>query len=433
VKVLHALGWYFPESVGGTEVYVAELARRQRDQGLEVAVAAPDAAVHDTRLIAADGIPVFRYPTATATADFAAYVHALRPDVVHVHSLVTGLGLPQIDAARHVTARVIFTAHLPALGFICQRGTLLRWGREACDGLHDVRRCTACVLEQRGLPQALTGAMTMAGQFVGAAAGLVPGRLGTGLRMPAIIAGNVDRQRQLFTLIDAFVVLNRRAQEIVLANGAPPEKVVLNRLASSFPVMPKPGPAIAPTPRPVRVGFVGRLHETKGLDVLVRAFLALDRDLAITLAIYGPMGADDARRMEAVLRSAAAADARITIEGAVDRAGVDAALHAIDVLCCPSLWFENGPTIALEAQAAGTPVIGSAIGALPEIVADGRNGRLMPPGDAAALTDVLRQIARDPSLIDRWRAALPAPRTMDDVAADYAGLYGTADVMAGHH
>lgn len=432
MKVLHALGWYYPESVGGTEVYVAELARRQRAHGLEVAVVAPDAAASSTRETVWDGVPVFRYPTATADRDFAAYADRLQPDVVHVHSLVTGLGLPQIEAARSVAGRLLFTAHLPALGYLCQRGTLLRWGTEACDGLLDVDACTACVLEQRGVPRALVNVGTRAGQAVGAFATMVPGRIGTGLRMPAIIAGNRDRQHRLLDLVDAFVVLNRRAHEIVLANGAPAGKVVLNRLATSFAVAPKAPAAVAPTRVPVRVGFIGRLHETKGIDVLIEAFARLDRTLPITLEIIGPMGADDAERMVGLLRSAAA-DSRITVRGPLDRAGVDAALHTIDVLCCPSLWFENGPTIALEAQAAGTPVIGTRIGALPEIVTDGVNGRIVPPRDAAALAEVLREMALDPVIVDRWRAALPSPRTMDDIAADYLPLYTPARVMAGHH
>jgi glycosyltransferase involved in cell wall biosynthesis len=274
-----------PESVGGTEVYVAELARRQRALGMDVAVAAPDAAASEPRRLEWEGIPVFRYPTTSADRDFAEYVTALSSDIVHVHSLVTGLGLAQLAAARRVAGRMIFTAHLPALGFTCQRGTLLRWGQDVCDGLVDVSRCAACVLQQRGLPRALTGVMTLVGEAAGPVARLVPGRLGTGLRMPALIAGNINRQGQLFELIDAFVALNRRAMDIVLANGAPADKVVLNRLASSFPVSPKPGASQAPTRTPIRVGFIGRLHETKGIDVLLRAFAALDRDLPIALEI----------------------------------------------------------------------------------------------------------------------------------------------------
>ena len=99
-------------------------------------------------------------------------------------------------------------------------------------------------------------------------------------------------------------------------------------------------------------------------------------------------------------------------------------LADLDVLVCPSIWFENGPTIAIEAQAVGTPVIGSRIGNLAELIVDGVTGRLLPPGDevawAAAMTDVA---ARPADTIDLWRDHLPCARTMTEVAADYVALY----------
>jgi glycosyltransferase involved in cell wall biosynthesis len=79
--------------------------------------------------------------------------------------------------------------------------------------------------------------------------------------------------------------------------------------------------------------------------------------------------------------------------------------------------------VALEAMAVGTPVVATRIGALAEMIQDGVNGRLVPPGDWRALADAFRGIVQDPTVLDRWRAALPAIRTMDDVARDYLQVY----------
>jgi glycosyltransferase involved in cell wall biosynthesis len=88
--------------------------------------------------------------------------------------------------------------------------------------------------------------------------------------------------------------------------------------------------------------------------------------------------------------------------------------------------LEGGPTVAIEAHAAGTPVIGTRIGGLAELVGDGVSGRLVAPDDWRALAAVLLEMAGDPAgTIDRWRAALPRPRTMDEVAAEYLTLYGS--------
>jgi glycosyltransferase involved in cell wall biosynthesis len=79
--------------------------------------------------------------------------------------------------------------------------------------------------------------------------------------------------------------------------------------------------------------------------------------------------------------------------------------------------------VALEALAVGTPVIGTRIGGLAEIVEDGVNGRLVEAGDWRALADVLRTIGRDRAVVDTWRRGIGPVRTMDDVAADYEALY----------
>jgi glycosyltransferase involved in cell wall biosynthesis len=69
-------------------------------------------------------------------------------------------------------------------------------------------------------------------------------------------------------------------------------------------------------------------------------------------------------------------------------------------------------------------VVGTRIGGLAELVDDGVNGWLVPPGDVPALADMLARISQSPAeTIDRWRGNLPAARTMSDVAEDYAGLY----------
>jgi glycosyltransferase involved in cell wall biosynthesis len=123
------------------------------------------------------------------------------------------------------------------------------------------------------------------------------------------------------------------------------------------------------------------------------------------------------------LMSIVGPDAWVTFGGELDADGVRALLDRIDVICCPSRVVEGGPTIALEAHAAGVPVIGSAIPALSELVRDGVNGRLYPAGNARALAAILKELAANPERVDEWRSNLSAVRTMDDVTADYLTMY----------
>src|SRR5260370_36246856 len=62
MKILQAVGWFYPDSWGGTEIYVAGLAHRLRAAGHEVIIAAPDPAHRDERYYVHEGLPVYRYP-----------------------------------------------------------------------------------------------------------------------------------------------------------------------------------------------------------------------------------------------------------------------------------------------------------------------------------------------------------------------------------
>jgi glycosyltransferase involved in cell wall biosynthesis len=136
-----------------------------------------------------------------------------------------------------------------------------------------------------------------------------------------------------------------------------------------------------------------------------------------------PLHGDADGRELARLRALAGGDARIAFLPALTGAEVPRVLAEWDLLCCPSVCHEGGPTVAIEAQAVGTPVIGSRIGGLAELIADGENGRLVPPGDVPALATALREVALAPRLVDVWRTRLEPARTADDVARDYLALY----------
>ena len=436
MKIIQALGWYFPDSLGGTEVYVESLARLLRGCGHQVSIAAPDPGAAAPRTYTHDGSEVFRYPIPAmptraeaqgrvpvrGARELHRWLAAAAADVVHVHTFVTGLGLHEIAAAREARSRVIVTTHASSLGFLCQRGTLMWHGEALCDGLVDRGRCSVCELEHRGAGAA-AGIVGRVPPAIGRMAGSMPGPLGTALAMGDLIDHNLARQAEMFDLIHRFVVLTRHAAGIVAANGAPPDKVAVNRLGISQDA-PARVDRPARTALPLRVGYVGRFEEVKGVFDLASALRRLPPDVPMTVEFRGPVRSQADRAAREALERACAGDWRASFADAVASADIPAVMSSYDVLCCPSRCLEGGPTTGLEALAAGTPVIGANAGGLAEVIEDGVSGRLIPPGDVDALTSALLEIASDPAgTIDRWRAALPRPRTMREVAADYLALY----------
>jgi glycosyltransferase involved in cell wall biosynthesis len=88
-------------------------------------------------------------------------------------------------------------------------------------------------------------------------------------------------------------------------------------------------------------------------------------------------------------------------------AEVAAALDSSTVLVLPS-WSEGLPRVAIEAFARGRPVVGSRAGGIPDIVEDGVNGLLVPPGNTLALTGALVRVLRDTALAGRLAAGAAA-------------------------
>ncbi len=349
--------------------------------------------------------------------------------MLHVHSLVTGLGLFELRVARRLGIRIVLTHHLPSLGYICRMGTLMERGVGPCDGMASPRRCGVCVLVSRGSAVAPAQVASLLPRSLSAALGAIPGALGTGLGITASLARDRDRQRELGELVDYQVVLNECGMRIVCANGMPRERIVLNRLGTDHEaVVRKPSVQQAPTAAPIRVGYLGRIDDQKGVRELLLAARRLSRDARFTLEIVGPVSSALSRLSED-LYTIAAGDPRITFRAPVTSPEVPAVLAAFDVLCCPSIGFENGPTVALEAMAVGTPLIASRIGNLAELVTDDVNGRLVPPGDVDALAAAIGEAADDPAqTIDRWRTGLGPVRSLNDIAKDYLALYARLDV-----
>jgi glycosyltransferase involved in cell wall biosynthesis len=407
-----------------------------RAAGHEVAIAAPRADASGPERYQYEGTDVFRYPIPGAATHaeaqgrvpvrgaeaFGRWVASVHPDVVHMHTFVTGLGLDEIVAAKEAGARVIVTTHASSHGFLCQRGTLMWRGETICDGHLDVRRCAACELEHRGLGRTVAEAIGWIPVGMSRFAARMPGKIGTALGMSDLIAWNRLRQERMLSLVDRFVVLTARAAAIVVDNGAPVGKVVVNRLGVSqdFGSQRRSGSAAS---QPVSVGYLGRFDPIKGVFDLASAVRSLPRYVPIRCEFRGPLNAPADRKAADEVRRLADGDSRVTIADAVSSDRVPELMRSYDVVCCPSRCLEGGPTTGLEAIASGTPVIAANVGGVAEILADGVNGRLIPPGDSDALASALEEVACHPQVLDTWRQHLPRVRTMDEVAVEYQALY----------
>ena len=139
------------------------------------------------------------------------------------------------------------------------------------------------------------------------------------------------------------------------------------------------------------VGVVGRLEEQKGHAHLLEAWPSVVADFPdARLLLVGDGSLRGA--LEARARALGVAGSLIFVGF---RADVPCLLDAMDVVCLPSL-YEGMPLTAIEGSAMARPVVATAVDGTPEVVRDGRTGRLVPPADPPALARALAGLLRDP-------------------------------------
>jgi phosphatidyl-myo-inositol alpha-mannosyltransferase len=143
-----------------------------------------------------------------------------------------------------------------------------------------------------------------------------------------------------------------------------------------------------PASERLRIVFVGQAVERKGLPLLLRSFEALRDHIPTELTVIGPTAEELAPLM--------LDDRDVRVLGKVDDVRKREELERADVLCAPSLRGESFGMVLTEAFAAGTPVFASDIAGYRDVVRDGVDGVLVPPGDPQALAVALRDFYDEP-------------------------------------
>ena len=425
MRVLLLSHGYPPREAAGTEQHVATVAAGLRARGHDVLVcAATRAPGRPQYALQREGAGLVRLvnnlpgrPLAQAEADPAIdaaigrVVADFRPEVVHVHHLQflsTGLRFPVPTA---------WTLH-DGWGWCAAGGLELEHpaGRP-CQG-PDPARCPACAAAWTPVPGAVVRGLS---RLAGHLAPLVrPERLhGWWRRLPASWRARLPQNTPAPVGPASGLGRRHRAFQAFAAacarRFAPSAWLAARASAMGLgPVEVLPN-GVPPALRP-RVGggpflFLGTIAPHKGPD-LVRAAV----DLAFGgsgpgLRVHGPVGDP-------------ALAARVEAGPALGRAAVAEALSEARALVLGSRWAENAPLVVLEARAAGCPVVAPRSGGLPELVAEGVDGRLYTPGDTADLARALRAVVDGPPLQPR-----PPPSDhalIDALESIYADMRGRA-------
>lgn len=266
-----------------------------------------------------------------------ALLRRVQPEIVHVHNVFPSMSPAVYHACRRHGVPVVQTLH--NFRTVCPAAVCYRQGRI----------CRDCVGRVAAWP------------------GVVHGCYQKSRTRTAVVAAMLGAHRLIGTwtrAVDVYVALSECSRRIFVDGGLPEDRIVVK---PNF-VDPDPGSG---EHRGGAVLFVGRLSANKGLRTLVAAWRRLGGRRALTVVGDGPL---------AGLRDEAPPG--ITWAGRQPREAVLARMKDAHVLVFPSEWYEGFPVAVVEAFATGLPVIASRVGAMTEIVEDGRTGLLFAPGDA---------------------------------------------------
>lgn len=436
MKIIHVPFCFPPDPIGGTEVYVETLARRQQDHGIEVVIAAPES---ENRSYIHNGLSVHRFAVSESVQDlhdlygagdkiaainFANVLDKEQPDLVHLHTFTRATSLRTLEQVQQRNIPLVFTYHLP--GVSCQRGTLMRWGTEPCDGEIRLHTCARCLLHSHGLPRIpsnmLGSVPVLTGRLLGNAG--CSGGFWTALRTTELLALRRSTFQHLVNSVDAVIVLCDWTRQVLVRNGVDTKKIVLSRHGIYW-TDDQEDTASNPKDlcnQPLRVAFLGRLAPLKGVDILVNAIRQL-QDIPISLDCYAIVqNVHESEYQQQVIRLVQH-DKRINFLPSIANDQVIHTLKQYDILAVPSQWFETGPLVVLESFAAGVPVLGSDLGGIAELVHNQVDGLLVQHNDVDAWSQALYRLATDCQLRHRLRLGVRPPRKIDTVVDEMLIVY----------
>ena len=338
-------------SVGGLPNYVLQLARLQQpDDDVLVAHMGVTVGSH----LEKDGL---RIEKVRHIQDLA----ALKPDLIHIHLL------SKIDLLEGLfTLRIPLVRSFHDYTSTCLRRGKRRWSGDRCQRPLNIGCAVyGCVIRPPRAGNPLPGFLNIFSKIA---------------------------ERNFYKKFDALIVGSRHMSGMLGKNGFDSARVYtvpyFSRFADQAGEYP---PKMSASGRPVEFLFSGQAVTGKGLEILIRALANLNGNWHLTVFSEGPrlLPAKALAEELGVLPS-------ISFRGWVGQSHLAEAYNKADVFILPSVWDDPGPLVGIEAMAFGTPVVGFAVGGIPDYVIDNKTGFLVNDVSAAGLHKVLQVCLEEP-------------------------------------
>ncbi len=433
MKIIYALNNFLPQQVAGTEVYVFALAKAMQQKGYDVTVLIPNFEKTFDENYIYENVKVIKFAEATVlsrgviagdmvpdgVSNFAQVIKNIQPDIIHFHTVggSNGISLHHVRASKIHTKKIVITFHLA--GYTCRTNNLLFENKFPCNGLIDVLRCTRCVYTDKGITPFKKNILF---QLAASAYTLHyntrkwNNTFGTAIGYPFVIKKLQDDLHGMVSLANKIIVLTKWYRQVLELNNVASQKLAyISQGLSSHAI---PVTTINDTSI-LKIVFVGRINESKGLHLLLEAIKDIPED-KILLDIFGPVNDDE---YAAKWKSFTKEKRNIKWLGVIEPLYMVGTLTNYHLLCLPSVICEMSPMVIQEAFAACIPVLASNVYGNAEQITDGKNGWLFNFHDCNDLKNKLQQLINEPSLIKKARQHIAPVKSFETVAEEHALLY----------
>lgn len=262
------------------------------------------------------------------------------PDVVHIHNF-KGFSLSAFDSVKSLNLPLIFTAHDYSL--ICMRANLMNGSGDICDASSGL-----CKVYNK-----------------------IQGHL-------------VDNKPDVVIAPSKFVIdklksnkLFKNVKTVVLPNANESNPIKINKNYDNIDFL-----------------YVGALEKHKGPEILIKAFSRIiEKNIKLHIVGKGSEGLK--------LQELASKDNRIIFHSFLRGNDLKELYKRANVMVIPSIWYDNSPMVIYESFMNSTPVIGSDIGGIPELVQEKYNGFLFKAGDFKELKEIMEYVIKNKAILRR--------------------------------
>lgn len=332
-------------------------------------------------------------------------VNEYSPDVFHLHTYTSSLGINHLLKVKELGIKVYFTSHLP--NFTCLRGDLMKLGKEVCDGLVTKDKCMNCYLHSTGITNEWSRKILISASSIPYIKNVIS-RLNQYHAKVEIL--NTYKNR-----FDNIIVVSEWQKRLLILNGFKPESISVCR--QSINLENKLQEKRTHLNEKISIGFIGRIVKVKGLHILFEALRKIDHT-QFEINVVGIKSVNELEYYNSM--RIMANDLNVNWTDNLESSEIFKFLDKIDLLVIPSFFLETGPIVAFEALARKVPVLTFDYGGTKELINE-ENGYLI--NYPSEMENILQNILENRADLYKKSDSIEYVRTSSELYTETINIY----------